>query len=97
MGSACIARAMLNKRTLQPNSLTADAPQARDCIACEGQPKRGHPMTYVKNPITGQVRYVTASWAYWLKSYTWEDATFDEFMKYAISRLNVTDKPIVTS
>ena len=50
-------------------------------------------MTHVKNPITGEVRYVTHTWASWLKSYGWQPATFDEFMQYAISRLNVTDRP----
>jgi hypothetical protein len=50
-------------------------------------------MCHVKNPITGEVRYVTTSWAKWLKMYCWQDATFDEFMKYVISRLNVSDKP----
>jgi len=38
-------------------------------------------MTHVKNPMTGEIRYVTKSWAYWLKSYGWVDATFEEFMQ----------------
>ena len=90
MGQLASLGTSLGSEALQPNSLTADQPQARDCIACEGQPKRGHPMTHVKNPITGEVRYVTTSWARWLKMYMWQDATFDEFMAYAISRLNVS-------
>ena len=52
--------------------------------------EKEHPMCHVKNPITGEVRYVTTSWARWLKMYTWQDATFDEFMQYAIARLNVS-------
>lgn len=44
-------------------------------------------MTHVKNPITGEVRYVTQAWARWLKLYGWQPATFDEFMAYAMKRL----------
>jgi hypothetical protein len=36
-------------------------------------------MSHVKNLITGEVRYVTHTWARWLKSYGWRDATFAEW------------------
>jgi hypothetical protein len=39
-------------------------------------------MKLVKNQITGEVRCVTHTWARWLKSYGWQDATFDEFWRY---------------
>ena len=39
-------------------------------------------MEHVKNTITGEVRYVTHTWARWLKRYGWRAATFEEFMQY---------------
>ena len=39
-------------------------------------------MTHVLNPTTLEVRYVTHTWARWLKSYGWRDATFAEWMTY---------------
>ena len=41
-------------------------------------------MEHIKNPITGEVRYVTHTWARWLKRYGWRAATFDEFMQYQL-------------
>ena len=39
-------------------------------------------MQHVSNPVTQEVRYVTRTWAKWLKSYGWRDATFAEWMAY---------------
>ena len=39
-------------------------------------------MQHVSNPLTLEVRYVTHTWARWLKSYGWRDATFAEWMAY---------------
>ena len=47
-------------------------------------------MTHVRNPISGEVRYVTTTWAKWLRAYGWVDATFDEFMAYQLAKYNLT-------
>ena len=47
-------------------------------------------MTHVKNPITGEVRYVTHAWASWLKLYGWRSATFAQFMDYQLSLHHLT-------
>ncbi len=39
-------------------------------------------MLHVLNPTTLEVRYVTHTWARWLKSYGWRDATFAEWKAY---------------
>ena len=39
-------------------------------------------MQYVYNPMTGTVKYVTHTWARWLKSYGWRDATFEQYMAW---------------
>jgi len=39
-------------------------------------------MQFVHNPMTGTVRYVTRTWARWLKSYGWRDATFEQYMAW---------------
>ena len=39
-------------------------------------------MEYVHNPMTGTVKYVTHTWAKWLKSYGWRTATFEQFMAW---------------
>lgn len=43
-------------------------------------------MEHVKNNMTGEVRYVTHTWARWLKLYGWVDATFEEFMQYQMKK-----------
>ena len=40
------------------------------------------PMQHIANPTTGEVRYVTHTWARWLKSYGWHDASFAEWKAY---------------
>ena len=44
-------------------------------------------MHHVRNPASGEVRYVTHNYAAWLKRYGWEPATFEQFMTYARSKL----------
>jgi hypothetical protein len=39
-------------------------------------------MIHIKNPISGEVKYVTHTWGRWLKSYGWVNATFEEWMTY---------------
>ena len=46
-------------------------------------------MTYVHNPLTGEIRYVTRTWARWLKAYGWQASTFDEFMAYQLAKYNL--------
>ena len=54
-------------------------------------------MTYVRNDITGEIRYVTRNWARWLKAYGWLDATFDEFMSYQLAKYNLEWRKAVES
>ena len=46
-------------------------------------------MEYVHNPMTGTVKYVTHTWAKWLKSYGWRTATFEQFMAWQCAQYNL--------
>ena len=43
-------------------------------------------MEHVKHPYSGEVRYVTHTWAKWLKLYGWLSASFEEYMEYQMKK-----------